>query len=120
VLSLSHCDLHPGNLLWDGTSFAMIDLDTAALAPPARDYGSLIASLVHAAILAGTPDQAIISVVEAFLARAQGVPHIAWYVAASLVGERLYRCGTRLKSPSLEVRSRLITLARTILEDRRG
>ncbi len=120
TLYLSHCDLHPGNLLWDGTSFALIDLDTAAFAPPARDYGSLIASLAHAAVLTGAPDRSIVTMVNAFSACAQDLPHIGWYVAASLIGERLYRCGTRLKSPSLEVRSRLIALARIILEEHRG
>jgi hypothetical protein len=112
--------LHPGNLLWDGSSFALIDLDTAALAPPARDYGSLLASLIHAGVVVGTPDRILIGAVKAFTASAQDVHHIGWYVAASLIGERLYRCGTRLKSPSLDVRSRLIALAQTILEDHRG
>jgi thiamine kinase-like enzyme len=118
--SVSHCDLHPGNLLWDGVSFALIDLDTAALAPSARDYGSLIAALIHKAIEAQATDDAILNMVDAFRVAAPDVPHIGWFTAASLIGERLYRCGTRLKSPSLEARSRLITLAQTVLEDHRG
>jgi Phosphotransferase enzyme family len=119
-LLVSHCDLHTGNLLWDGTSFALIDLDTTALAPPARDYGSLIAALIHKAIEARAPDDVIGNMVRVFNLAAPDVPHIAWFTAASLIGERLYRCGTRLKSPSIAVRSQLITLAHMILEDQGG
>jgi aminoglycoside phosphotransferase len=119
-LLVSHCDLHPGNLLWDGTSFALIDLDTTAFAPPARDYGSLIAALIHKAIEARVSDDVIGNMVRVFNSAVPDVPHIAWFTAASLIGERLYRCGTRLKSPSIEVRSRLITLAQMILEDQDG
>jgi hypothetical protein len=54
----SHGDLHPGNLLWDGTSFGLIDLDTAALAPRAFDYATLTAALVHKAIERGAADPA--------------------------------------------------------------
>jgi hypothetical protein len=117
---LSHCDLHPGNLLWDGNTFAMIDLDTAALAPPGRDYGSLIASLIHKAIEMQTPDAAILEMVDAFRAAAKHVRDLNWFIAASLIGERLYRCGTRLKSPSQDLRSRLIALARLVLENDHG
>jgi Phosphotransferase enzyme family len=112
-LVLSHCDLHPGNLLWDGKSFAVIDLDTAACAPAALDYGTLIASLIHSGIEANVSDADIKMLVAAF----QGVaPHLNWFIAACLIGERLYRCGTRLKSPSVQVRSRLIHIAKVVLE----
>jgi Phosphotransferase enzyme family len=114
---LSHCDLHPGNLLWDGSSFAIIDWDTAALAPPARDYGSLIAALIHSAIGAGASDHAILAMARSFMTAAPHVAHMPWFSAASLIGERLYRVGTRLKSPSLQARSRLINLAWALLED---
>jgi Phosphotransferase enzyme family len=116
-LVLSHCDLHPGNLLWDGESFAVIDLDTAACAPAALDYGTFIASLIHAGIVASASDADIKMLVTAF----QGVaPHLNWFIAASLIGERLYRCGTRLKSPSVQVRSRLIHIAKIVLEADHG
>ena len=38
-------------------------------------------------------------------------------LAASLVAERLYRCGTRLKSPSLGERERLLARAEQLVAD---
>jgi aminoglycoside phosphotransferase len=115
ALVLSHCDLHLGNLLWDGGRFALIDLDTAALAPAALDYGTLTAALIHKAIEANARDAAICKMVAAL--RSAAVREIGdgavcdWFTAASLIGERLYRCSTRLKSPRLAVRERLVAMA---------
>jgi thiamine kinase-like enzyme len=123
-LVLSHCDLHPANLLWDGSSFAMIDLDTAALAPAALDHGSLVASLAHAAIEAQARDNTVDAMITAFRSAAHDEIDDArtfnWFVAASLIGERLYRCGTRMKSPALRTRMRLIETARRLLEAKGG
>ncbi|WP_136192797.1 serine kinase [Actinomyces procaprae] len=41
----SHRDLHDGQLLWDGTTLSLLDLDTAALAEPGLDLGNLAAHL---------------------------------------------------------------------------
>ncbi|SDM82017.1 phosphotransferase [Actinomyces ruminicola] len=41
----SHRDLHDGQLLWDGSTLSLLDLDTAALAEPALDLGNLAAHL---------------------------------------------------------------------------
>jgi aminoglycoside phosphotransferase len=118
ALVLSHCDLHPGNLLWDGERFALIDLDTAALAPAALDYGTLTAALIHKAIETNARDTVIWTMVAAL--RSAAVHEIGdeasfdWFTAASLIGERLYRCSTRLKSPRLAVRERLVTIAETL------
>ena len=38
-----------------------------------------------------------------------------WFSAASLIGERLYRCSTRLKSPRLAVRERLVAMAENLV-----
>ncbi len=114
-LALSHCDLHLANLLWDDESFALIDLDTCALAPPALDFGSLCAALIHTAIEAGATDIQIVTIISE-LRRAARVDGFDWFVAASLLGERLYRCGTRLKSPAPATRSRLIAHANLALE----
>lgn len=116
---VSHCDLHPANFLWDRQSFAIIDLDTCALAPAALDFGSLTASLVHAAIEHHARDAAILSLVSA-MREAAATEAFDWFAAASLLGERLYRCGTRLKSPSLRTRGRLIQFAHMLLEAHHG
>jgi Phosphotransferase enzyme family len=117
-LALAHGDLHPGNLLWDGESFALIDLDTAARAPRALDHGTLVAALIHKSIEADARDGVITAMINALRDAAQDEigdgREFDWCVAASLVGERLYRCGTRLKSPRLAVRERLMTWAETL------
>jgi hypothetical protein len=120
-LQLAHCDLHPSNLLWDGSSFAIIDLDTAALAPAALDHGTLVASIAHRALVAGASPKRVADMIKHF--RAAAAPelndpvHFDWFVAASLLGERLYRCGTRLKSPEFRIRTALINLAEGCLDN---
>lgn len=95
ALALSHGDLHPANLLWDGDSFALIDLDTCALAPPARDYASLAAALAARANALGISSGPMIDeLAETCPAPAR---EFRWFLAASLIGERLYRSATRLK-----------------------
>ncbi|MDO4899513.1 serine kinase [Actinomyces sp.] len=48
-LAAAHRDLHDGQLLWDGATLSLLDLDTAALAEPALDLGNLAAhvDLMH-------------------------------------------------------------------------
>lgn len=120
-LALGHGDLHPGNLLWDGHSFALIDLDTAALAPRALDFGTLAASLVYKAVEADETDDAILSMLNAFrrAVRTDAVDGrlFDWAVAASLLGERLYRCTTRMKSPRQIARERLLCFAEQLRFD---
>lgn len=112
---LTHGDLHPGNLLWDGQSLALIDLDTAALAPPVFDHATLTAGLIHKAIELGEEEPSIDAMVGALRAafRREMADERAfdWALAASLLGERLYRCATRRKTLSAEHRQRLIMFA---------
>ncbi|MBW3069924.1 MULTISPECIES: serine kinase [unclassified Actinomyces] len=42
-LAASHRDLHDAQLLWDGSTLSLLDLDTACLAEPALDVGNLAA-----------------------------------------------------------------------------
>lgn len=116
----SHCDLHPGNLLWDGATFGVIDLDTAASAPRTFDHATLAAALTHKAIERGSNEAALTTMVHALRKGAEkdevDPSAFDWSFAASLVGERLYRCGTRLKSPSPSVRSRLLLQAEQIVQ----
>ncbi len=119
ALVLTHGDMHAGNLLWDGTSFALIDLDTAALGPCALDHGTLAATLVHKAIEADARDSDIAAMLGKLRIAARDelgdVAAFDWCVVASLLGERLYRCTTRLKSPRLMVRERLLALAEQLV-----
>jgi hypothetical protein len=119
-LALAHCDLHPTNLLWDGSSFAIIDLDTAALAPVALDHGTLVASIAHRALVAGASALRVGRMIQQFRSAAAAelndLGQFDWFVAASLLGERLYRCGTRLKSPQYRVRKALVELAEDRLD----
>ena len=111
ALALSHGDLHSANLLWDGASFALIDLDTCALAPPARDYASLTAALAAKANALGISPEPMIGE----LAKTCPAParQFHWFLAASLIGERLYRSATRLKPAN---RAALLALAEASLE----
>lgn len=117
--ALAHCDLHAANLLWDGNSFALIDLDTASLAPRALDYGSLAAALTDKAIANGAPDEAIGAMLAALRQAAAaelGDPeNFDSFTAASLLGERLYRSGTRLKNPDPLHRERLLDAAERLV-----
>ena len=119
ALVLTHGDMHAGNLLWDGTSFALIDLDTAALGPRALDHGTLAATLVHKAIEADARDFDIAAMLDKLRIAARDElgddAAFDWCVAASLLGERLYRCTTRLKSPRLMVRERLLVQAEQLV-----
>jgi Phosphotransferase enzyme family len=119
-LALAHCDLHPTNLLWDGSRFAIIDLDTAALAPLALDHGTLVASIAHRALVAGTTPNSVARMIAAFRTAAVAELHdiraFDWFVAASLLAERLYRCSTRLKSPQFRLRKALVDLAEAQLD----
>ncbi len=49
AMTLSHRDLHDGQLLWSGEVLSLIDLDTACLAEAELDLGNLIA---HAELMA--------------------------------------------------------------------
>lgn len=112
---LLHCDLHPGNLLWDGESFALIDLDTAATGPCGVDHGGLVAALIHKAIEGKASETAIDRMVDAFRQASGLGSEFDWFVAASVIAERLYRCGTRLKSASPDIRERLLARAENLI-----
>jgi Phosphotransferase enzyme family len=112
---LLHCDLHPANMLWDGASFALIDLDTVAVGPGGLDHGSFVAALVHKAVEAQARDVTIVRMIDAFRRAFGGEEAFDWFVAASLMGERLYRCGTRLKGAAAGTRNRLLVQAERLV-----
>ncbi|TNE32109.1 MAG: aminoglycoside phosphotransferase family protein [Alphaproteobacteria bacterium] len=121
-LVLSHCDLHPANLLWDGESFALIDLDTCALAPAALDHASLAAAFAQKMLATGMSADEIWRIVEElqFAATARDAIEASdflWNFAACLIAERLYRCGTRLKANSKAMPMQLLGLAMRALTE---
>jgi Phosphotransferase enzyme family len=119
-LRLSHGDLHPANLLWDGKDFALIDLDTCALAPAALDQGSLVAAIAAKAIQAGWKTAHVGVLIDAFAAafskNSGEAAQFEWFLTASLIGERLYRSATRLKSSASGARLALLELAEARLD----
>lgn len=105
-----HGDLHPRNLLVDDDSVAIIDLDNVQRGEVSNDIGSFLAGLLYLGRRWGHTPLQIRDSVSIFLsvyARHDGnktETHVlGWYVAASLIAERIYRCitGNPQFSPSL-------------------
>lgn len=93
-----HLDLKLGNLLIDGDSVAIIDLDCLALGDPLADTGSFIANLYLNGLLAGADRVEIEPVVAVFRAEyfaavggAVEPTQLNWYIAAALIHEVLRR-----------------------------
>ncbi|SDN49372.1 hypothetical protein SAMN05216355_10519 [Actinomyces ruminicola] len=82
----SHRDLHDGQLLWDGSTLSLLDLDTAALAEPALDLGNLAAhvDLMRAQGRLGAAAHARVSALLHGLGRGlAGAPRLSVYYLAS-------------------------------------
>jgi len=113
-----HGDLHSNNILIDGASVYLVDLDEASNGPPLSELGSFLAELIYRACLSGTaPDAlapALTSIVQAYR---QAAPwpvtdeEVGWYTAAALIHERAFRCVTSLKPGRMEILGRLVDIA---------
>lgn len=130
-----HGDLHLQNFFVgqasqlvpnDGTSWeacptermALIDLDNLSTGSPWRDLGSLFAGLYYRAIVEDVDAAHIAQLVDRFCAEyAQYTPWpldrraIDWYTASALLGERVYRSLTRVKSGRLDMVDELVARA---------
>jgi hypothetical protein len=109
-----HGDLHPANMLVDGYDLRFIDLDVAGFGDPEFDRASLTAALVKQACDDELGDEVIADLIQAFRETADG--RFDWFLAASLVAERIYRCATRLNGQSDQTVPRLLSLAADCLQ----
>ena len=102
----THRDLHDKQLLWDGRTLGVLDLDTACLAPAALDPANLA---VHADLRAAqglwTEDEAAVVVARAReVARRAGVDDAQWELARLATVARLvavYAFRPRWRDPVL-------------------
>ena len=99
-----HGDLHPRNILVDGRSLALIDLDGMWLGPAALDLGAWIADGIYRALLVGTPPRRDLAAWREFVAAyedARGAKvdasDLAWSVGWALYTQRAWRCVVNLK-----------------------
>ena len=118
-LALLHGDLHLKNILSDGSRTYLIDLDNCAAGDPLQDVGSFIAAMLTFGVTGALPQPLVDETIRVFL-KNYGTPfaelRLRWHVAAALVGERVFRSVTRLKSGRLQRLGDLIDLASSILE----
>jgi Phosphotransferase enzyme family len=115
-----HGDLHPQNI-FIGDDIHLIDLDNLAGGPPLRDVGSFVADTIYRALLAGKSVESKFALISRFVGGyAANVPwalepdELAWFTAAALINERVYRCISRLKIGRAELISDLIDVAERV------
>ncbi|MDU0348911.1 phosphotransferase, partial [Actinomyces sp. MRS3W] len=85
-LAACHRDLHDGQLLWDGRTLSLLDLDTAAAAEPALDLGNLAAHVDLMRVqgqLGGPAYTRIGRLLDDVAARVSTEPRLAVYYLAS-------------------------------------
>lgn len=113
-----HGDLHPRNVLVDGDTLSLIDLDGARRAPAVLELGSWCADGAYRALLAGAPARrdaaAWAALLEAY-ARAGGhaptPARLAWATAWQLLTQRAWRCVVNLKPGRFEIAPQLVAQA---------
>ena len=116
-----HGDLHPRNILVDGTRLAFIDLDSLQAGPAVLELGGWIADTLYRGVLDAAPARQTRSACLAFLAaHAQAAGRVvdpallAWCTAFDLVCKRASRCVTNLKPGRFEAVPQLLALATAI------
>ncbi len=113
-----HGDVHSQNLFLQENSIAFIDLDNVAMGPPLLDLASWIGGMIYWASLNHRSVEQWLPELRRFVTEyAEHAPwpinrfDLDWYIAATLVNERLFRCVTRLKSGRLPVVNQLLNIA---------
>ncbi len=113
-----HGDLHLGNIISANGKAALIDLDGLCRGPALYDLGSFIAALIYHGIVNRIADAQLSAITAAFCAHYRSQirwrftdAELNWYVAAALIGERLYRCVTRLKFTRGDIFTELLAQA---------
>ena len=105
-MALLHGDLHLKNFFVTTDQIALIDLDNVCLGDPLADLGSFVASLYYRQLLGELPNaseliHAFIEVYRRHVSWQFSDVELRWHVVASLLGERVSRCITRLKASHL-------------------
>ena len=116
-----HGDLHPRNILLDGSALAFIDLDGACHGPAVIELGAWVGDALYRVLLAGeSPSQAapswraFIAAYESASGRAVDESLLAWSTAHHLLCQRAYRCVANLKPGRFEAVPQLLALAESI------
>ena len=102
-----HGDVHPKNILWDGLTTALVDLDQAALGPAAADLGSMLGGLRYLrclGLVSGAREEALAGALLDGYGAVRELPDrraLSWHTAASLLVERALRSVTRVRPAGL-------------------
>lgn len=97
-----HGDLHPRNVLADGTRLTLIDLDGLRQGPAVLELGAWRADAIYRALLAGRADDDLgwPALLQAYVAAGGTRPQpqaLAWACAWALAVQRAWRCVVNLK-----------------------
>jgi aminoglycoside phosphotransferase (APT) family kinase protein len=113
-----HGDAHPKNAILGSAGLALVDLDQAALGPPAADLGGLLAGLRYQrciGALSAARERALAGELLAGYRAVRELPSarsLAWHTAAALLAERALRAVTRVRPDGLERLDGIIAAAR--------
>lgn len=119
--STLHGDLHPRNILVDGTQHAFIDLDSVRRGPAVIDLGAWVADGFYRAVIEGVEPQRAFLSLQHFLqayadaaGRDQDGRLLAWSTAHHLLCQRAVRCVANLKPGRFAAVPTLLALAEAI------
>lgn len=118
-----HGDLHPRNILVDGSQLSLIDLDGLRRGPAVLELGSWIADGIYRAVLDGQSPQRDASAQQRLLdayadAAGEAVEPrlLASATAWALLTQRAWRCVVNLKPGRFAIAPRLVELAASCAE----
>jgi Ser/Thr protein kinase RdoA (MazF antagonist) len=121
-----HGDVHPKNGVLLENGVALIDLDQAAVGPPAADLGSLLAALRYERHIGLLTESAERTLADVFLTgyqqfgRVPELESLRWHMAAGLFAERAFRAVSRIRLPGLQCLSELLMDAQQLLAGEAG
>ncbi len=123
-LATLHGDLHLKNILVDEDKVYLIDLDSISIGNPLLDIGSFVAAIINLGLIRSLPEHLGEQTIQIFLqAYCKKAPwpirdnELRWYIAASIISERIFRSFTRLKVGRMEIIEDLTRQAEIILDN---
>ena len=117
-----HGDVHPKNAILTDDRIALVDLEDAAIGPPAADVANLLAQLRlqrRVGLISGAQERQDVDAFLAGYAAVRPVPApttLAWYTAAALLVERALGAVHRLRGAGLEHLDVLLADAMTLVD----